>query len=177
MCFPLTVLFFSREITLGSMHLSSPEISAYTLLCGTHQYNVIYMIDSGQLVKSCWKIHPEFFFFLFDFSLIFNMYFNPDKVNRTQIQDGVSSLKNKDQHLVLQLTTDKIQICNTSFSRVLTPGEVNGRPSVNKTPQCRAGKNISPPVLPLHLTMAWRWPAQLQSVCLTCSELIRALWD
>lgn len=46
----------------------------------------------------------------------------------------------KDQHLVLQLATDKIQICNTSFSRVLTPWEVNGRPSENKTPQCRAGK-------------------------------------
>lgn len=62
--------------------------------------------------------------------------------------------ENKDQHLVLQLATDKIQICNTSFSGVLTPWEVNGRPSVNKTPQCRAGKNISTQVLPLHVTMA-----------------------
>jgi len=74
-------------------------------------------------------------------------------MNCTHIQDGFQS-ENKDQHLVLQLATDKIQIYNTSFSRVLTPGEMNGTPSVNKTPQCRAGKNISTLVLPLHVTMA-----------------------
>lgn len=32
--------------------------------------------------------------------------------------------ENQDQHLVLHLATDKIQICNTSLSTILTPREV-----------------------------------------------------
>lgn len=78
---------------------------------------------SKKLLKK--HIQRGFFVVVYFLKFIFNL-FKHAKSDLCTDPAWSFQLENTDQHLVLQSGTDKIPVCNTSFSRVLTPGERRG---------------------------------------------------
>lgn len=112
-----------------SIYQGSLEISGWTLLWRTLSYDIISTTEFSTVGKNLLKTHIQRGFFLLLFIFIFNLFTHFKKKKKNYLlKDPAWSfqLENTDQQLVLQSGTDKIPTCNTSFSRVLTPGEHRG---------------------------------------------------
>lgn len=117
--FQVCFLFSWRQMIFWSIYLSSLEISGQLW----HYLHYRFSTVSKNLLKT--HIQREVFLLFIFIFLIFNLFTH---FKNDLLTDSAWSfqLENTDQHLGLQSGTDKIPTCNTSFSRVLTPGERRG---------------------------------------------------